>query len=184
MHLAMYYRYKYKAELSVLFHVTTTKVDGLKLTDPLALSTFADLADELNFMRQRFFQAKKFDWEVFRLLAASVTETESEGIREKFSPELYLERQRLRKTFDHFLNSDKTIFVLLGASGVGKSNFLLALANDLEHSDNLAFIFLNAAKIPAGTKIKDEITSLFTQRFRIASSQRSDPPFKDLFALP
>ncbi len=180
MHLAMYYKYKHKAELSVLFHVTTTKVDGLKLVDPATLSSFSELAEELDAMRQRFIQASEFNWELFKLLAEDVTETETLGIREKFSPELYFERQRLSQTFDHFLCSEKTAFVLLGASGVGKSNFLLALAHNPEQQNDVGFVLLNAAKIPAGQNLHQEITGLFTKRFRLVSPENKNIPFTDL----
>lgn len=61
----------------------------------------------------------------------------------KFVKELFISRLVLKNTFVNFLNSEESVFAIVGSAGVGKSNTMCALA--LEHLEYGFVFFYNAA---------------------------------------
>lgn len=49
----------------------------------------------------------------------------------KFIPELYVPSKKLYKAFDEFLNSDKSVFAMVGESGIGKTCSMCGLTRDI-----------------------------------------------------
>ncbi len=49
----------------------------------------------------------------------------------KFIPDLYVPSKKLYKAFDEFLNSDKSVFAIVGESGIGKICSMCGLARDI-----------------------------------------------------
>ena len=77
--------------------------------------------------REEWAEAPSLTWELLLEGLAGVTKEQvGEGV-EKYDSRLYLERGDVREAFEEFLWGDQQGFVLTGKSGVGKSNFLLAL---------------------------------------------------------
>lgn len=58
-----------------------------------------------------------------------------EGSKEKpdrkFIPELYVPSKKLYKAFEEFLNSDKSVFAMVGESGIGKTCSMCGLTRDI-----------------------------------------------------
>ncbi len=78
--------------------------------------------------------------------------------RHKFFPQLYLPRQSIQHTFADFLQSNRRCLVLVGRSGVGKSNFLQAMARHLHHTrPKQATLLYNGAVLPAETSLAEII---------------------------
>ena len=77
----------------------------------------------------------------------------------KFRKELYLQRDKIHQEFEHFLQSEKRCFVLIGKSGVGKSNFLLALAEELQARSNMCMLMYDGANLPVSSSALSEIIS-------------------------
>src|SRR5690606_31947067 len=65
-----------------------------------------------------------------KFLCESVGKQSMKTAREKYDSELYLPRQELQDTFTRFLQSNKSAFVVKGASGVGKTNFVLSVFDE------------------------------------------------------
>jgi hypothetical protein len=63
----------------------------------------------------------------------------------KYNPETYIKRENVRDAIGSFLNSDSTVFAILGESGVGKTNEMCAITEDLG-SDHIV-LFINATEI-------------------------------------
>ena len=107
----------------------------------------------LNEIRQRMHterQVRRYlNWALWRQTIFDITKNETETIRAKYDPSIYLERQAANAIVDQFLLSESTALLLLGKSGVGKSNFLLSLCDAYSNRDNTAILMLNAALLPA-----------------------------------
>jgi hypothetical protein len=63
----------------------------------------------------------------------------------KFVKKLYVKREKLQIAFEDFIKSDKSIFGLIGAAGVGKTNTICSLT--LQKLENAFVLFYNAAII-------------------------------------
>lgn len=63
----------------------------------------------------------------------------------KFVKKLYVKREELQIAFENFINSDKSIFGLVGAAGVGKTNAICSLT--LQKLEDAFVFFYNAAII-------------------------------------
>ncbi len=59
-----------------------------------------------------------------------------------YEPTLYTEREEFRKQVDDFLKSDKLGMIIGGESGIGKTNFMCALAERLLGDENVSDICL------------------------------------------
>ena len=66
----------------------------------------------------------------------------------KFNPDTYVKRNGVRAAVDCFLKSNSSAFVILGESGVGKTNEICSLAEELSN-EHLA-LFVNATEISEG----------------------------------
>jgi hypothetical protein len=75
-------------------------------------------------------ETTRLSWWQLQKVARAISEGRMAGAQGKYRADLYLQRDTTKAAFDRFLASDKTCFVLTGKSGIGKSNFLLALAEE------------------------------------------------------
>lgn len=102
-------------------------------------------------------------WEEIHGICTNITENRMATVRHKYHQELYLQRDKTRQAFENFLVSDKRCFVLTGKSGVGKSNFLLALEQEFQHSPHkICILMYDGANLPV---IEASITEGITQDF-------------------
>ncbi|PRZ22776.1 type I restriction enzyme HsdR N-terminal domain-containing protein [Flavobacterium granuli] len=83
----------------------------------------------------------------------------------KFVKELYVQRKELQIVFEDFINSDESIFGLVGAAGVGKTNAICSLA--LQKLENTFVFFYNAA-------ILNSPLECISQDLNIAFSSRTE----------
>jgi len=54
-------------------------------------------------------------------------------LRYTYSPDLYIPRRKTEETFQDFLKSNKNLLLIVGSSGIGKTNLLCRLAETTEH---------------------------------------------------
>jgi len=76
--------------------------------------------------------------------------------KKKYIRELYINRHEVEHAFDSFCTSDKTGFVLIGSSGMGKTNLLCHLYDQYEQSGH-AMLFISSAQIDRSLNIEDLI---------------------------
>ena len=101
------------------------------------------------------------DWFQMRDACREITKRQVAAVKNKYQENLYLEREETKQAFNQFINSDKQCFVLIGKSGVGKSNFLLALADDqYRYRGDICFLmydgaFLNVDRLLEENIVKD-----------------------------
>src|SRR2546425_3877486 len=84
-------------------------------------------------------EVKQFSWQELRAICSKITERRMlSTVRGKYSEELYLQREHAHRAFMRFLEDPtKQGFILVGGSGVGKSNFLLAAREGLQAREDV-----------------------------------------------
>jgi hypothetical protein len=106
-------------------------------------------------------EAEKLSWVQLCVICEDITERRMATVRGKYHKELYLQRDKARQQVEAFLaDPKKRGFVLVGKSGVGKSNFLLALVEKLQQSrDDLCVLMYDGANLPVASSSLTEIIS-------------------------
>lgn len=94
-------------------------------------------------------EVERLTWRQLQELARVISQRRMASVLGKYRSDLYLQRDKTQAAFEDFLASDKVCFILTGKSGVGKSNFLLALAEEYgwEHSSDACLLMYNGAKL-------------------------------------
>ncbi len=91
-------------------------------------------------------EVKQLSWQDLRDICNKITEIRMSTVRDKYSEQLYLQRDHAHRTFTRFLKDPtKRGFVLIGGSGVGKSNFLLAAREELQSREDVCVLMYDAA---------------------------------------
>jgi hypothetical protein len=178
---AKYYQQKKDNEYKILYQVVTSAITKLELVEGNVFSEFLEqVIYRVEAIRQKILAAKKLGWDLFARIASDINEIEVQGVKEKFESELYYERGHIRKMFDHFLQSDKTALVLLGDSGVGKSNFLLSLTEIYRGNNNICIIFLNSSRLIGEQDLGQQLTNKFSKRLKLVDT-RGERTIQNIF---
>jgi len=165
IHAAIYDSY---LKNRVRYSVSTEYVKNLVLVDKETIERFLQLFEErLQFAQPVRTEVKSLHWMQFKRTANEITALETEAIREKFSSDLYLQRQHIKSAFEHFLTSDKVAFVLLGKSGVGKSNFILSMNEVYRETQDTHMIVFNSARMPTDENLVTSLTKMFASKVRL-----------------
>src|SRR5258708_2065218 len=121
-------------------------------------------------------EAKKLSWLQLVETCTDITYGRMATVRGKFRKELYLQRDTTRQEFEHFLQSKKRCFVLIGKSGVGKSNFLLAAGEELRQSrDDICMLMYDGANV----SVEKTLTGVISQDF--SNQLRSGQPVQNIW---
>ncbi len=93
-------------------------------------------------------EVKQFSWQELRAICSAITDNRMSTVRNKYSEELYLQREHAHQAFMRFLQDPtKRGFVLVGGSGVGKSNFLLAARDELQAREDVCMLMYDAGSL-------------------------------------
>lgn len=107
-------------------------------------------------------------WPQWRELCADVGQLRMATSQHKYCPELYFPRDPIHQALEKFLESEQRCFVLVGKSGVGKSNFLMASAQELQQSrDDVCVLMYDGAYLPVKPAISEVITQDIAERFML-----------------
>lgn len=110
-------------------------------------------------------KAKNLTWWQLREVGWDISWHHMTTVQGKYKPHLYLQRNKVKAAFDDFLSSEKKGFILLGKSGVGKSNFILALADELNHKrHDVCLLLYDAATLNLEKSLTDIISQDFYDR--------------------
>lgn len=143
---------------------------GKTVLDEHSVHTFITLLyetiEEFKHKRQK---TERLTWWQLRDLCDEISQRRMGTVRHKYRQELYLQRDKTYQAFENFLESDKRCFVLIGKSGVGKSNFLVALGETLQqsHSD-LCLLMYDGAHLQVEPSITEMISQDFDNRLVLA----------------
>jgi len=108
-------------------------------------------------------EAERLTWWQLQEIARVISQRHMAGVLGKYRSDLYLQRGKTKEAFEDFLASDKVCFILTGKSGVGKSNFLLALSEEYgwEPSSDVCLLMYNGAKLSP----KEPLTAIVGRDF-------------------
>lgn len=98
--------------------------------------------------------ATPFSWSALKQAAAEMSRPFWASVQGKYDPQVYHQRRGVYGRFQTFLHSEKSILVLTGNSGAGKSCFLAALPAALANDEDVLFIMLNGV----GLSVEHELT--------------------------
>ncbi len=120
--------------------------------------TIQEAAEEHEQEKQK---AETLIWVQLCDICKDITEHRLATVRGKYHRDLYLQRDTARQHVEAFLaDRAKRGFVLVGKSGVGKSNFLLALAEDLQQSrDDICVLMYDGASLRIASSVLTDIIS-------------------------
>ena len=90
----------------------------------------------------------------------------------KYVPSLYVKRESLREAFAGFLETTRSVFVLLGESGVGKTNEMCSLAQAIGDTHLTIFFAGNALPDGVGNALIDEFNLGFSQQIELPELMR------------
>jgi hypothetical protein len=128
-----------------------------------------DTIEEIKRKRQ---QTDRLTWWQLRDICLDITQKRMASVRKKYRRELYLQRDKTRQAFEHFLSSEKRCFVLIGKSGVGKSNFFLALDEQLlRPRSDVCVLMYDGAYLRVSSSITDVISQDFADRLILSGRQ-------------
>src|SRR2546421_4892601 len=137
-----------------------TRLDEKRVRDfvKLIYLTIQEAAEEHEKAKQK---AEILTWVQLCDICKDITEHRLATVRGKYQRDLYLQRDTARQHVEAFLaDRAKRGFVLVGKSGVGKSNFLLALAEGLQQSrDDVCVLMYDGANLPIASSSFTEIIS-------------------------
>ncbi|NJN95075.1 MAG: hypothetical protein HC875_13715 [Anaerolineales bacterium] len=155
-------------------------LSGRTVEDNRSVQAFIVLLDTIEEFKRQRDAADKLTWWRLRDLCAEITRQRMSTVRHKYRAELYLPRDKTSQALTQFLDSDKRCFVLIGKSGVGKSNFLLALGETLTQSRNdLCLLMYDGAHLGATASITDVISRDFDDRLLLAG-RRVEQIWRDI----
>lgn len=90
---------------------------------------------------------RDLSWVALQQAVEKLTIQQMGAAWEKYQRALYLQRDEIFQKFQEFLTSDKGCFVLTGKSGVGKSNFVLSLADEFAERQDVSVLIYNGARL-------------------------------------
>lgn len=115
---------------------------------------------------------ERLTWMQLRDICADITSQRMATVRGEFRRELYVARRKERQEFEHFLSSEKRCFVLLGKAGVGKSNFLLALSEELHQSkEDICVLMYDGANVAVDEFVTKFISRDFRERLFVQEQE-------------
>jgi len=145
-----------------LDYLATVLREKINLTDRTLIAEFIHTVyytiEKVKMPRR---EAKKLTWRLLKEVAEKVSSERIGDVRSKYRRQVYLQREETKRTFEEFLTSDKTCLVLIGKSGVGKSNFFLSLMDEYEDSTEVCTLMYNGARFSAETGVADALTRDF-----------------------
>lgn len=146
-------RWIYERLRYLLATLGQTRLDEKRVRDFVRLiySTITEVQREQQ-------ETEKLSWVQLCNICEDITSHRVATVQGKYHQELYLQRDKVRQHLETFLaDSKKRGFVLVGKSGVGKSNFLLALAEELQARSNVCMLMYDGANLPISSSALTEI---------------------------
>lgn len=121
----------YEKQNALLWYSHSKKEKVKTLKDEIV-----NLFDQFYYAKLKAIQPKRItselEWDDLKYLAEKVLkQRQMDAARfAKYDPDLYLQRDVIWQTYLEFLHSDKSCLILIGPSGVGKSNFVFSVIDE------------------------------------------------------
>lgn len=120
-------------------------------------------------------ELEKITWWQLREIGSEFSANKMATVQDRYNPKIYLQRDKVKSAFRDFLQSEKKGFILLGKSGVGKSNFILSVKDELVlEGKNICMFILDAANIDSSKPLTDVITQDFKEYINFIDREAED----------
>jgi len=164
-----------------LTYLATVLGMAVPITDRTAIAEFVRLVFETVEQVKREREAvERLTWWVLQRVARTISADRMGDARRRYSPEVYLQRKQAKEVFEGFLDSDVTCLLITGKSGVGKSNFILSLADAYADDPYVCTLLYNGARLSAEAPMEATLTRDFEVRLRL--ERRGGRGIEDLLA--
>lgn len=111
-------------------------------------------------------ETERLSWWQLQDFARDISSRRMSSVSGKYRSALYLQRDKTKTEFEDFLESDKVGFVLTGKSGVGKTNFMLSLAEEYRWSrPEVCILMYNSAKLDPAMTLEEMVDRDFATRW-------------------
>jgi Mrp family chromosome partitioning ATPase len=167
--VAVYDKFIYDRLQYLLTLLGKTVIDNKGVKDFIYL-----VVETLQEAKRKREQVEKLEWEQVCEVCASISQHRMATVRHKYRPELYLQRSHAYGSFEKYLGSDKKVFVLVGKSGVGKSNFILSLADVLRVREEICVMMYDGAQLKVEPSMQRVIIEDFNERLTIGGKKVED----------
>ena len=163
---------RYIREDNVLRYLTATL--WRKILDDTNVFDFIRMLyttlEEYKWGRERY---RQLSWWKLQEVAQTISKRQMAAVLGKYQAELYLQRDQTRAAFERFMVSDKVGFVLTGQSGVGKSNFVLALAQELRRQQSrVCLLMYDGARIDPDQSLTATISEDFDRYVKLGGEEK------------
>jgi hypothetical protein len=134
------------------------------------------LFDTIEEVKRQRREMERLTWWELCDICAELTTKRTETVRRKYRSDLYLQRDKVDHAFERFLESDKRCFVLIGKSGVGKSNFFLATEQHLRQTrgDDICVLMYDGAQVRGDRSISRMVADDFDHKLSRAGRKIED----------
>jgi type II secretory pathway predicted ATPase ExeA len=140
------------------------------VTDDRHLTAFVAMLYDTIEVKHKLRPAEKLTWWQLRDICTDITQNRMAAVREKYRRDLYLQRDKTHQAFENFLRFDKRCFVLIGKSGVGKSNCFLALSEQFQQlRDDVCMLMYDGAKMDMRLSVTAIIDRDVARRFSLSA---------------
>lgn len=137
-----------------LTYIATVLGKVVNVKEPTLLDEFVHLLYEtVRIIKQGRLLPGHLTWHLLQEVSRLVSAKNFSHVRTRYHPNLYMQPRDAKQAYEAFLTSDKTAFVLLGRSGVGKSAFLQSVADEHEAGNQICALLFDAAKIDPDTPL-------------------------------
>lgn len=127
-------------------------------------------------------EVRRLSWPLLQEVTRVITYQQMGEMRRKYNPALFLQRDRAKAAFDDFLASDKTCFVLIGQSGVGKSNFLLSMLDELQAKQpDVCVLVYDGANLPSAKPLSQTLNDDFQRYLKFKGLGGEEEAFDVLY---
>jgi len=111
---------------------------------------------------------RQLTWWKLQEVAQDISQQQMTTVSGKYQTALYLQRDKTKIAFEDFLASDKVCFVLTGKSGVGKSNFILALGEACGRKQlGVCLLAYDGAQLDPKESLTAVVSQDFSRRIRL-----------------
>jgi flagellar biosynthesis GTPase FlhF len=130
----------------------TRRAERAQIMDALNVLALEALATDFNTLCP-WPIALPASWAQLKMRLEDITKREAEVVLNELKQFPYVERSQLRQQCDDFLQSDKSLLVVVGESGTGKSTFFAHLANEYRAYEHIAFLMYTSGSYSSGVSL-------------------------------
>lgn len=162
--------------VDLLFYVLlASRRDAHETFDGDLVSKFQRLLHHLARKQQAALGVKQVNWQNLKQVAADISEHQmKDNALTKYDEKVYVEREELTKSVYTFLEDPAIAMIITGEAGVGKTNLLVRLYQDMRPRDGWVVIWLEGADLKPGQPLAEQVLSKLKIRLDLPPVDSND----------